>query len=236
MLGRRSELVIAAREAEKKRDTALKELNENREKLLSTRKRAEGIVDESMLLLNSVSSVPLHFRKDMDLIRHEQRGFKRSDEIVKSQFARDAAALGVAAIATGGFAGIVWKMRSKVTELLKSKKSIVAVGISALAAALLFGVWKVSRLFARKNAEEWRKHADECIEEARNARDLSCQAEADEKLISSHSTLLGGLLTSVEEARGKKFRCLSPELQDSLTQLLSNTQWLAKLLNGEVVS
>lgn len=236
MLGRKSELEIAAREAEKKRDTALKELDENREKLLAARKRAEGVVCESMLLLNSVSSVPLRFRKDMTLIGHEQKRFRRSDEIVKSQFARDAAALGVAAIATTGFAGIVWKARSKVTELFKSKKSIVAVGISALVAAFLLGVWKASRLFARKNAEEWRKQADECIKEARSAKDLSCQAEADEKLISSHSTFLGSLLASAEGARGKKFRCLSPELQDTLTQLLSNTQWLARLLNGEVVS
>lgn len=107
MLGRKSELEIAAREAEKKRDTALKELDENREKLLAARKRAEGVVCESMLLLNSVSSVPLRFRMDMTLIGHEQKRFRRSDEIVKSQFARDAAALGVAAIATTGFAGIV---------------------------------------------------------------------------------------------------------------------------------
>ena len=65
---------------------------------------------------------------------------------------------------------------------------------------------------------------------------FSCQADADEKLISSHLMLLGDLLASVEGARGKKFRSLSPELQDSITQLLSNTQWLAKLLNGEVTS
>lgn len=232
MLGRRSELEIAAREAEKKRDAALRKLEVSSEKLLSTRKRAEDVVDKSMLLLNSVSSVSLLFRKNIGLIKHERKKFKRSDEIVKSQFARETVALGAAAIAAGGFVGAAWKMRSKVSELLKSKKSFIVAGLLSIS----FIAWKVRILFARKNAEEWRKHADEYIEQARGARDLSCQADADEKLISSHLMLLGDLLASVEGARGKKFRSLSPELQDSITQLLSNTQWLAKLLNGEVTS
>lgn len=232
MLGRRSELEIAAREAEKERDTALKKLEVSRDKLLSTRKRAEDVVDESMLLLNSVSSVPLVFRKDMGLIRRERKRFKRSDEIVKSQFARETAVLGAAAIAAGGFAGVVWKMRSKLTELLKSNKLFIVAG----SFSVLLAIWKVRSLFVRKNAEEWRRHADECIEEARITRNLGCQADADERLISSHLALLGDLLTSVEGARGKKFRSLSSGLQDSITQLLSNTQWLAKLLNGEVIS
>ena len=232
MLGRSSELEIAAREAEKERDTALKKLVVSRDKLLSTRKRAEDVVDESMLLLNSVSSVPLVFRKDMGLIRRERKRFKRSDEIVKSQFARETAVLGAAAIAAGGFAGVVWKMRSKLTELLKSNKLFIVAG----SFSVLLVILKVRSLFVRKNAEEWRRHADECIEEARIARNLGCQADADERLISSHLALLGDLLTSVEGARGKKFRSLSSGLQDSITQLLSNTQWLAKLLNGEVIS
>ena len=227
-----SELEIAAREAEKERDTALKKLVVSRDKLLSTRKRAEDVVDESMLLLNSVSSVPLVFRKDMGLIRRERKRFKRSDEIVKSQFARETAVLGAAAIAAGGFAGVVWKMRSKLTELLKSNKLFIVAG----SFSVLLVILKVRSLFVRKNAEEWRRHADECIEEARIARNLGCQADADERLISSHLALLGDLLTSVEGARGKKFRSLSSGLQDSITQLLSNTQWLAKLLNGEVIS
>lgn len=232
MLGRRSELEIAAREAEKERDAALKKLVVSRDKLLSTRKRAEDVVDESMLLLNSVSSVPLVFRKDMGLIRRERKRFKRSDEIVKSQFARETAVLGAAAIAAGGFAGVVWKMRSKLTELLKSNKLFMVAG----SCSVFLIIWKVRSLFVRKNAEEWRSHADGCIEEARIARNLGCQADADERLISSHLALLGDLLTSVEGARGKKFRSLSSGLQDSITQLLSNTQWLAKLLNGEVIS
>lgn len=232
MFGRRSELEIAAREAEKERDTALKKLVVSRDKLLSTRKRAEDVVDESMLLLNSVSSAPLVFRKDMGLIRRERKRFKRSDEIVKSQFARETAVLGAAAIAAGGFAGVVWKMRSKLTELHKSNKLFIVAG----SFSVLLIIWKVRSLFVRKNAEEWRRHADECIEEARIARNLGCQADADERLISSHLALLGDLLTSVEGARGKKFRSLSSGLQDSITQLLSNTQWLAKLLNGEVIS
>lgn len=232
MLGRRSELEIAAREAEKERDTALKKLVVSRDKLLSTRKRAEDVVDESMLLLNSVSSVPLVFRKDMGLIRRERKRFKRSDEIVKSQFARETAVLGAAAIAAGGFAGVVWKMRSKLTELHKSNKLFIVAG----SFSVLLIIWKVRSLFVRKNVEEWRRHADECIEEARIARNLGCQADADERLISSHLALLGYLLASVEGARGKKFRSLSSGFQDSITQLLSNTQWLAKLLNGEVIS
>ena len=230
MLGRRSELEIAARDAEKERDTALKKLVVSRDKLLSTRKRAEDVVDESMLLLNSVSSVPLVFRKDMGLIRRERKRFKRSDEIVKSQFTRETAVLGAAAIAAGGFAGVVWKMRSKLTELLKSNKLFIVAG----SFSVLLVIWKVRSLFVRKNAEEWRRHADECIEEARIARNLGCQADADERLISSHLALLGDLLTSVEGARGKKFRSLSSSKTTCQFLMLQQANCIIELKLGIV--
>ena len=75
MFGKKTELEITAREAERKRDEALKSLDEARTNLLNTRGRAEALVDESMMLLNSVSFVPLRFIKDKNSIKREQKKF-----------------------------------------------------------------------------------------------------------------------------------------------------------------
>lgn len=236
LFGRKTELEAAAREAEKRRDAALKSLDEACVNLLRTRKRAEALVDESMMLLNSVSFVPLKFIKGKSSIKHEQRKFRKSDEIVRRQFARDAISLGVAAVAAGGLASIVWKVRNRVSELFKSNRSLVLVGACTVVAGLFFGAWKISRVFVRKSTREWEQHAKECIEEAKTANECSLEAKSDEEIISSHMQKLELLLTSSEGARNQKFPALPREQKESVTQLLSNTEWLAKLLNGEVTT
>lgn len=145
MFEKMSGLEVAAREAEKRWNQELESLDDARSSLLVTRERAEALVDESMKQLNSVSLVPLRFIKDKISIKREQRKFRQSDEIIKRQFARDSVSPGVAAVAVGGFACLVWKMRNKVSELFKSNRPLVLVGACAVAAGLFFGVWKNSR-------------------------------------------------------------------------------------------
>lgn len=236
MFGRKNSQTERAKVAEKKRDEALEELEESRKTLMAARQEAEDSVSACLNLLGSMRSMPFKIKKRMGSIEHERKRFRKSDELVERQFARDSIITGAAVVAVGGVLGAVYKFHDEIANLLKKKPPLVIAGILGAVAGVTLFVGAIGLFFIRKNAKEWSEFTEECLRAGEEARKASLKAKRAAIEISRQTEGLKRHLESLAGLHGKKFRSLSDSAQDRLWQLLLNAETLAREINAEVVA
>ena len=113
MFGRKSDQEKLAKEAERKRDDALADLERSRKVLMKERAEAEATVTSCIELLSSMRSTSFKMRRRVRTVARAERRFKRSDEIVRKQFGRDAILTGAAAVSAGGILGAAYRFATR---------------------------------------------------------------------------------------------------------------------------
>lgn len=232
-MGKNKQLANRARQEEKNRDAALSELHGLMEGLMSCRKDAASTIGRCRSLIESVKRTPMDVPQKCRAVASEQKKFKKSDELVRKQFARESIAMGAAVAGAGGLATAVWQLKNRLAELVKSRNILVAVilGIAFLAVGL---VWLIASALKKKNNEELSRFIEDCQNVAGIARRKTLKARELLERTAAQREGLESMLAAVEVVRGAKYGQLDPSQQKSLILLLNGTLGLAQLLNEEV--
>ncbi|MBM6775113.1 hypothetical protein [Olsenella profusa] len=206
VFGIRKEQSERAKEAEKRRDGALDALDESRKTLTDARAKAEATVSECLDLLSSMRSAPFRMRRQVRFVGRARKKFRKSNEIVEKQFARDAIAAGAAVATVGGVLGAVCKFRNEIGNLLKKKPPVAVAWILAVVAGAAFTISKIGSIFVQKSAKEWAEFTEECLRVADDATKASLRAKSEAMKISRQDESLEACLKTPVNLRGKRFR------------------------------
>lgn len=236
MFGRKNELSELAKEAERRKDEALKELDASCDALMEVRARAESITIECFDLLSSMRSAPFTMRRRVRSIERAKRRFDKSDDIVRKQFARDTVVTGAAVVAAGGILGAVYRFRNEIQNLFRKRPPLAIAGLLGIAVGVSLAVSAIGGLFVRRSAQEWAEFTEECLKEARAAAEASQRAKNRIAEISRQAELLETLFSQLKGLHDARFKSLSDGDRGRIWQLLLNAESLAKDLNMEVIA
>lgn len=236
MFGRKNDQTDRAKDAERRRDEALDELDKQRRSLMSTRTGAEEVVSESLELLSSMRSKPFKMKRYVRSIERARKRFRKSDELIEKQFARDSIATGAAVVAVGGLLGAVYRFRSEIASLIKKRPPLLIAGILGILAGAALTINSIGSFFIKKSAKEWAEFTEECLKVAEGAKKASLIAKKSTLEITRQVDGLKAYLESLTSLRGKKFVNLKKADQERLWQLLLNTETLAVGINAEVIA
>lgn len=236
MFGRKNDQVDRAKDAERRRDEALDELDKQRRSLMSARAGAKEAVSDCLELLSSMRSKPFKMKRHVRSIERSRKRFRKSDELVEMQFARDSIATGAAVMAVGGLLGAVYRFRSEIAGLIKKRPPLAIAGILGILAGATLAINKIGSFFIKKSAKEWAEFTEECLKVAEEAMKASLSAKNSALEISRQADGLKACLDQLVSLRGGKFGDLRSDVQDRVWQLLLNAETLAAEINAEVVA
>lgn len=232
-MGKNKQLVNRTRQEEKNRDAALSELHGLVEELMSCRKDAVSTIGRCRSLIESVKRTPMDVPQKCRAVASEQKKFKKSDELVRKQFARESIAMGAAVAGVGGLTAAVWQLKDRLAKLLK-KRNILAVAIVGIAFLAVGLVWLIASALKKKNSEELSRFIEDCQNVTGCARRKTLEVRELLERTAVQREGLESMLAAVEAVRDAKYGQLDPSQQKSLILLLNGTLGLAQLLNEEV--
>lgn len=231
--GKKNKLVVAAKEAEKKRDSALGELEQECRKHMNARKEAEQLIQSLLDFFNSIKRTPMKLKGEVKSIAREQKGFRKSDEITKRQFARDSIGIVVAVIGVGGIAAFAWKMKDQLRNFFSQSKigMVIIFPIAALAVGI---VAKIVGLFKKTSAKEWAEFAESCNKATAEAKMKELASKEARERIEKATKGLNRQFELAESLRGSSFSKLQKDQKDQLVALVRNTLAMAQDINLKV--
>lgn len=236
MFGRKSGQTDRAKDAERRRDEALDELDRQRRSLMAARASAKEVISDSFELLSSMRSKPFKMKRRIRAIERSRRHFRKSDELVEKQFARDSIATGAAIVTAGGLLGAVYRFRGELANLIKKRPPLIIAGILGTLAGAAFAISKIGSFLIGKSAREWAEFTEECLRVAEEATEASLIAKNASLEIARQADALRACLEPLAGLREKKFGNLRDDVQDRLWQLLLNTETLAMEIDVEVIA
>ena len=203
---------------------------------MDAREEAKASVSACLALLSSMRSTPFKMRGHINSIERAKRKFRKSDDLVERQFARDSIATGAAVATAGGVFGAAYKFRDEIASLIKKKPPLVIAGILGAVAGVALVIGSIGKFFIRKSTREWAGFTEECLKVADEATRESLKAKQSALEISRQAEGLKICLVPLSGLHGKKFKSLSGDDQDRLWQLLLNAETLAREINAEVIA
>lgn len=231
--GKKNELVVTAKEAEKKRDSALGELERECKRHMNARKEAEQLIQSLLDFFNSIKRTPMKLKGEVKSIAREKQDFKKSNEIIKRQFARDSIGIGVAVIGVGGVAAFAWKMKDQLRNFFSQSKigMVIIFHVAVLAAGI---VTKIVGLFKKASAKEWAEFAESCNKVTVEAKTKELASREARERVEKATKGLNRQFELAESLRGSSFSKLRDDQKGQLVALVRNTLAMAQDLNLKV--